>query len=332
MQRRAIITGTGMYVPHEVYTNHDLEKLMDTSDEWITQRSGIKERRYAPNGLGPSDLAVPAAKAALAMANLEPTDLDLIIFATLSPDYYFPGAGVFLQDHLKCGPIPALDVRNQCSGFLYGLSVAASFIASGQYNRILLVGSETHSRALDMTTEGRDMAVLFGDGAGAMILEPTTDPNRGFIGFDLHSDGAFRDALKLEAPTTRQMPMMSKEIIDQKLHYPKMEGKLVFKHAVTRMPESVRAVLSRHGKTPDDVNHYFFHQANLRINEACLKQLGQPHSKAVNNIERYGNCSAAVIPMCIDEKNRTGALNPGDLVCMAGFGAGFTWGSALMRW
>ena len=329
---RAKIVGTGMFVPPDVYTNKDLEKMMDTTDEWIQQRSGIRERRYAKAGIGPSDLALEAAKSALSMAGLKSSDLDLIVFATLSPDYYFPGSGAFLQDHLGCGTIPAIDIRNQCSGFIYGLSVAQAFIASGLYKRVLLVGAECHSRALNFTTAGRDVSVLFGDGAGAVVLVAGDDPNRGVMSVHLHAEGAHRDLLKLETPGTRNWPMVSKEDLDAGRQYPKMDGRNVFKHAVTRMPEVVHEALTHNNLTPDDVNLYLFHQANMRINEAVMKNLGQPITKSHNNMEHYGNCSAASIPMCLDEAVRGGRVKANDVVCMTAFGAGFMWGSALVRW
>ena len=329
---RAKIVGTGMFVPPDVYTNKDLEKMMDTSDEWIQQRSGIRERRYAKAGIGPSDLAMEASKSALAMAGLKSSDLDMIVFATLSPDYYFPGSGAFLQDHLGCGTIPAIDIRNQCSGFIYGLNVAQAFIASGLYKRVLLVGAECHSRALNFTTAGRDVSVLFGDGAGALVLVPSDDPNRGVMSVHLHAEGAHRDLLKLETPSARSWPMVSKEDLDAGRQYPKMDGRNVFKHAVTRMPEVVREALAHNKLSADDVDLYLFHQANMRINEAVMKNLDQPITKSHNNMDRYGNCSAASIPMCLDEAVRGGRVKANDVVCMTAFGAGFMWGSALVRW
>jgi 3-oxoacyl-[acyl-carrier-protein] synthase-3 len=330
--RRVKITGTGMFVPPDVYSNQDLEKMMDTSDEWIQQRSGIKERRFAKHGVGPSDLAFEAATQALAAAGITAQDLDMIIFATLSPDYFFPGSGVFLQERLGCRTIPALDVRNQCSGFLYGLSVGQTFVASGQYQRVLVVGAEVHSHALNLTTEGRDVAVLYGDGAGACILEASDSPERGIMSVHLHSEGAHKDHLKIESPGTKAWPYVGAEDIAAGKHFPKMDGKFVFKHAVTRMPEAVMEALGANHLTPKDVDHYLFHQANMRINEAVMKHLDQPLSKSYNNIERYGNCSAASIPMLLDECVRGGRIRKGDLVCMAAFGAGFTWASALIRW
>ncbi len=330
--KTARITGSGIFVPPDVYSNHDLESMMATSDEWIRQRSGIATRHIAKSGVGPADLALPAAQEALRMAGLKPSDLDLIIFATLSPDYYFPGSGVFLQQALGCGTIPALDIRAQCSGFIYGMHLIRSLIATGCHERILLVGAEVHSHLLNFTTAGRDMAVLFGDGAGAVIFEASDNRDRGIFDVEIHSDGLYRDALKLEFPSSRHDPMISKEIIDQGLHFPKMDGKQVFKHAVNRVTEVVGSILNRNNLTADDINHFVFHQANIRINEAVLKYLNQPASKCYNNIDRYGNCSAASIPMCIAEQHRSGAYKEGDLICFGGFGAGFTWGSALMRW
>jgi 3-oxoacyl-[acyl-carrier-protein] synthase III len=330
--RQVTIVGTGMFVPPDVHTNHDLEKLMDTSDEWIQQRSGIKERRFAKPGVGPSDLAYEAAVKALDMAGLTAQDLDMIIFSTLSPDYYFPGSGVFLQERLGCRTIPALDIRNQCSGFLYALSCGQNFVASGQYKNVLVVGSETHSRALNLTTPGRDVSVLFGDGAGAVVLAPNKAAEHGIMDVVLHSEGAHRDALKLEYPSARQWPMIDQKSIEEGLHYPKMDGRYVFKHAVTRLGEVTAEILERNHLTPADVDLFLFHQANLRINEAVLKALDQPASKTYNNIDKYGNCSSASIPMLLDECVRAGRLAPGKVILMAAFGAGFTWGSALIRW
>lgn len=329
--RRARITGTGMFVPPDIVTNKDLEKLMDTSDEWIQQRSGIKERRYAKLGLGPADLALEASKKALEAAGKKASDIDMIIFATLSPDYYFPGSAVFLQDYLGCGTIPALDVRNQCSGFLYGLDIARAYVSAGIHKCILMVGAEVHSSGINLTTEGRDVAVLFGDGAGAVIVEPSTD-ERGILALHLHAEGKYREMLKIEFPSMKQKPYIQKHNIEDGSIFPKMDGKNVFKHAVTRMPEVVHAVLDELKKTPSEVDFYLFHQANLRINEAVMKGLAQPLEKCHNNIQRYGNCSAASIPMCLDEAVRMGKIKTGDLVCMAGFGAGFTWGGAAMCW
>lgn len=330
--RRAFITGTGMYVPPDIYTNDDLAKMMDTSDEWIQQRTGIRERRYAKEGIGASDLGVEAAKAALAMAGRKPSEIDLVIFATLTPDYYMPGAGVFLTEKLGMGTIPALDIRNQCSGFIYGLSCAQAFIASGQHQRVLLVAAETHSRGLDFSTRGRDVTVLFGDGAGAVVIEATDEPECGVLSTHLHADGAHRDLLKMQYPCNLQWPYIKKENLEDNSVWPTMDGRNVFKNAVSRMPEVINEALTANHLTPDDISLFIFHQANMRIAEAALKSMGQPLDKSFNNIQRYGNCSAASIPMCLDEAVRAGRIKRKDLVCLAAFGAGFTWASAVLRW
>lgn len=330
--RRVRITGTGMYVPPDVYTNDDLAKKMDTSDEWIQQRTGIRERRYAKEGLGASDLGVEAAQAALAMAGRKTSEIDLVIFATLSPDYYMPGSGVFLTQKMGMGTIPALDVRNQCSGFIYGLSCAQAFIASGQYNRVLLVAAETHSRGLDFSTRGRDMAVLFGDGAGAVVLEATNEPECGILSTHLHADGAHRDQLKMQFPSNLQWPYIKTENLEDGSIWPSMDGRNVFKNAVVRIPEVINEALSTNHLSANDISLFVLHQANIRITEAALKSMGQPIDKSFNNIQKYGNCSAASIPMCLDEAVRSGRIKSKDLVCLAAFGAGFTWASAVLRW
>jgi 3-oxoacyl-[acyl-carrier-protein] synthase-3 len=330
--RTVKISGTGFYVPPRIVTNKDLEKLMDTSDEWIQQRSGIRERRQVDEGVGPAELGFEASKLALAAANTSPEELDLIIVATLSPDYYFPGTSVFLQDMFGLHTTPAMDVRCQCSGFLYALNVAKAFISSGTYKKILVCGTEVHSRAIDFSDRGRDVSVLFGDGAGAVVLEAASNPGQGILSVHLHSEGKHRDKLKIEYPSTRHTPFITKEIIDENKHWPVMDGKFVFKHAVTRVPEVIREALDHNKLTADDIDHYIFHQANLRINEFAMKELEQSPEKAYNNIDRYGNCSAASIPICLDECVRAKRIKPGDLVCLSSFGAGFTWASAIIRW
>ena len=330
--RNSRIIGTGMYVPPKVVTNFDLEKMMDTTDEWIRQRSGVVERRQVEPGQGPSDLAFEAAKLALDDAELSSEDLDLIIFSTLSPDYFFPGSGVFLQDMLGKKTVPAIDLRCQCSGFLFGLNVAQSMVATGQYNNILLVGAEVHSSAIEYATRGRDVSVLFGDGAGAVIIQGTDDSERKIIEVELHTQGEFRDQLKIEFPSMKQRPFITTKNVEDGTIYPRMDGRHVFKHAARRMPEVVGSVLDKAQVSPEDVDLYVFHQANLRINEMVMKRLGQPMEKSFNNIDRYGNCSAASIPMCLAEARAAGRINDGDLVCMASFGAGYTWAGALLRW
>ncbi len=330
---RTNVVSTGFYVPERVVTNHDLEGMMDTSDEWIRQRSGIVERRWVEGGAGSSDLGVQATERALEAAGLEAGDLDAIVLATLSPDVYFPGSGVFLQRKLGIKGIPCLDVRNQCSGFIYGLSVADAWIRAGAYERILLVGTEVHSTGLVKTTEGRDTAVLFGDGAGAAILAPTdADDGRGVLSINIHADGTYAEKLWMEAPGSRYDPWLVPEMIEQGLTKPIMEGREVFKHASVRMPQAVKEALEAAELTVEDVDLVIPHQANYRITQAVQKQLGLPDEKVVSNIHKYGNTTAASIPIALHEAVEEGRLKRGDVVCLTAFGSGFTWGAALIRW
>jgi 3-oxoacyl-[acyl-carrier-protein] synthase-3 len=331
---RAKITGTGMCVPDKRVTNKDLEALMDTSDEWIRQRSGILERRWIEPGETPADLAEKASRDALQRAGLEPGEIDCIVLATLSAQAEFPGTSFFLQERLG-GNTPCFDLRAQCSGFLYGLSVAKSFVVSGQYRRILLVGAEVHSTGLDKSTEGRDVTVLFGDGAGAVVVEANSDPrdDSGVLSVQLHAEGKYATKLWTEAPGSGHYPTrMTQELLDRKAHFPRMEGRFVFKHAVSRMPEVLGEALEAAGVKRADVSLFLFHQANLRINEYVANALEIPASKVRNNIDRYGNCSAASIPILLAEAERDGALRRGDLVALTGFGSGFSWASAVVRW
>jgi 3-oxoacyl-[acyl-carrier-protein] synthase-3 len=328
----ARITGTGMYVPDDVVTNFDLEKMMDTSDEWIQQRSGIVERRWVKEGVTPSDLGLKAAEDALKDAGVKATDLDFIMVASLSPGYYFPGVSAFLQQKLGLSTTPAIDLRAQCSGFIFGLQMARSLIEAGTYRRILLVGAEVHSGAIECTTRGRDVAVLFGDGAGAVVLERSDDPERGILSCHLHTQGEHAQQLCIQFPGTAQKPYSQPKDYEEGLIYPQMNGRHVFKNAITRLPEVVREGLEANHLDVDDVDVFLFHQANLRINEMVLKQLEQPEHKTYNNIQKYGNCSAASVPMVLHEARQKGLVQKGKIVCMAGFGAGYTWGSAIMRW
>jgi 3-oxoacyl-[acyl-carrier-protein] synthase-3 len=331
---RAKITGTGMHVPERRVTNKDLEALMDTTDEWIRQRSGIVERRWIREGETPADLAEKASRQALEAAGLEPGDVDLIVLATLSAQADFPGTSFFLQERLG-GTTPCFDLRAQCSGFLYGLSVAKSFVVSGQYRRVLLVGAEVHSTGIDVSTEGRDVAVLFGDGAGAVVVEANDDPDdrSDVLAVRLHAEGKYATKLWTEAPGSAHFPTrMTQELLDRKAHFPRMEGRFVFKHAVSRMPEVLQEALDAAGVKRDDVDLFLFHQANLRINEFVAGALEIPATKIRNNIDRYGNCSAASIPILLAEAEREGALARGDLVALTGFGSGFSWASAIVRW
>jgi len=334
---RSRVIGLGSYLPPRIVTNEELTRYMDTSDEWIVQRTGIKERRWVEGATSTSDLAVEASQRALDSAGLAPEDLDMIFFATLSPDHYFPGSGVFLQTKLGLTGIPAIDVRQQCTGFIYALSMADQYIRTGSAQKILVVGSEVHSKGLDISNRGRDVSVLFGDGAGAVILGATevANPHRDshLLSIHLYTDGAYAEELWVPAVSTAY----DEEIVDQRMldrgdQYPKMNGRQVFVHAVKRMPEAVHTAIEQNGYQVDDVDLFVFHQANLRINEAVAHRLGVPDEKVFNTIEKYGNTTAATIPIGLDAAVKAGRLEPGMLVASAAFGSGFTWASALLRW
>jgi len=333
MALRTIITGTGHYVPPRVVTNADLEKKINTSDEWIKERSGIQERRWVEPGTGTSDLAVEAAKKAIERAGIDKNDIDFIIAATLSPDHYFPGIGVLVQAKLGLSTIGALDVRNQCSGFIYALSVADQFIRAGTYKKILLVAAEVQSTNLDFSDQGRDMAVLFGDGAGAVVLEPSSaDDGRGILSTHLFCDGRFVSELWMEHPCPKNSPVFQLEMFEQKKFFPHMDGRKVFINAVERMPEAVLVGLRHNGLELKDISLVIPHQANDRISLMVAKKLQLPESKVVRNIQRYGNTTAASIPIAIDEVVQDGRLKQGDLLVLTAFGSGFTWASAVIRW
>ena len=329
---RTEFISTGMYVPDRVVTNDDLSKLMDTSDEWIRVRTGIEQRRWVGDGKMGSDLALEASKMALERAGLAPSDLDAIIYATVSPDYFFPGGGVYLQTKLGLAGIPCLDIRNQCTGFLYGLQVADAWIRSGMYRRVLLVGAEMQSPGIDATTRGRDMAVLFADGAGAVILGPTEDPGRGVLSSHLYADGAHAGILFCDLGGCAHNPRLTPELLEQGLHWPRMEGREVFKLASTRMPQAVRTCLEANGLDTGEIRVLIPHQANLRISEMVQKQLGLRDDQVFNNIQRYGNTTAASIPLALHEAIEAGKLKRGDLLVLTAFGAGLTWAAAAIRW
>ncbi len=329
---RTEFIATAFHVPPRVVTNDDLSGMMDTSDEWIAQRSGIRTRHWVERGTTCTDLAHAATRKALERAGLTPADLDCIIFCTTTPDHFFPGNGVFLQRLLGVSDIPALEVRDQCTGFLYGLSVADAWIRMGQYRRILLAGAEAQSPGLDPTTAGRDTAVLFGDGAGVAILGPTDDPKRGVLSTHLYSDGRHAEKLWMDGPGLSHVPWVSDEMIRAGKTRVHMEGREVFKHATTKMPESVRAALTANGLTPADIKLLVPHQANLRISEMVQKQLGLRDDQVYNNIQRYGNTTSASIPIALDEALAEQRLARGDLLMLTAFGSGFTWGSAAIRW
>jgi len=327
------ITGTGHYVPPKVVSNFDLEKLMDTSDEWIRQRSGISERRFVESGIGSSDLAYEAAIRAIKSAQIDKSEIDFIIAATLSPDHYFPGIGVIVQEKLDLIGIGALDVRNQCSGFIYALSVADQYIRNQTYKKILLVAAEVQSSNLNYSDEGRDMAVLFGDGGGAVVLEANeNNDGQGILSTHLFSDGRYVKDLWMEKPSPKDRPTFSIDFLQGKGYFPHMDGRNVFKNAVSKMPEAVRAALEYNQLTIDDVDHLIPHQANERISQMVARNLKIPVEKVVRNIDRYGNTTAASIPIAFDEAIREQRIKKGDLVVLTAFGSGFTWASAVIRW
>ena len=329
---RTQFLSTGFHVPARVVTNDDLAKIMDTSDEWIVQRSGIKKRHWVEAGDTGVSLAREASLKALGKAGLTPQDLDCIIYCTCTPDHFEPGNGVFLQRELGITDIPAVDVRNQCSGFIYGLSIADAWIRSSQYKRILLVGAEVHSRGLDKTTRGRDTAVLFGDGAGAAVLAPVDENGRGVLSTHLFADGRYAEKLWVDGPGLAHDPFVSVEMLEQGLHRAVMEGRDVFKFASVKMPESVAVALKANGFGPGDVKLLVPHQANQRIIEMVQKAAGLRDDQVYSNIERYGNTTAASIPIALDEALTEGRLQRGDLLVLTAFGSGFTWGSAAIRW
>ena len=333
--RKAKILGVGMYLPEREITNQDLEamKELQTSDEWIRQRTGILTRRFVSEGQSGTDLAVQASKEAMEKANVSPDAIDFIIYATLSPDYFFPGNGCFLQDRLFGNrTIGALDVRTQCSGFIYSLSLADSLLKTGQYERILIVGAEVHSTALDFTFTGRDVTVLFGDGAGAVVVGPAPEGHSGILAHALHSEGKYAKELWTEYPASAHHPRVSHEALDQGRHYPQMNGRMVYKHAVTRMVEVSHEVLAKAGKSVEEVNLFLPHQANLRINQMVASHLGIAQNRMVNTISWTGNTTAATIPICMYEALRQKKLRDNDLVLLTAFGAGFTWAASLLHW
>ncbi|MGH7509878.1 MAG: beta-ketoacyl-ACP synthase III [Gemmatimonadales bacterium] len=329
---RTRFLGTGFAVPDRVVTNDELSRLMDTTDEWIRARTGIQERRWVREGETGVDLALKATQRALEMAGVGAADLDAIVYATSSPDHFAPGNGVYLQRVLGIATIPALDVRAQCSGFIYALSVADAWIRTGQFRRVLVVGSEIQSTGLELSSAGRHVAVIFADGAGAAVLGPADSDDGGILAFDLHSEGAHAEKLWVDTPGSMYHPRVSCEQVKEGRQFLQMDGREVFRHAVVRMPESVRAVLSSAGQAVENVALLLAHQANLRIAEVMQKNLGLRDDQVYNNIMQYGNTTAATIPIALDECVRSGRLKRGDLVVMTAFGSGFMWGSAAVRW
>ena len=344
------IAGIGMYIPEHVVTNLELAKYMDTTDEWIQERTGIVERRFAHRTKETTTtMGVEAAKIAIERAGISPQDIDFIIFATLSPDYYFPGCGVLVQRIMKIKEVGALDVRNQCSGFLYALSVGDQFIKTGMYKNILVIGSEKHSFGLDFSTRGRNVSVIFGDGAGAVVLQPSEKENQGILSTHLHSDGENAEILAMYNPGTHANHwveekvaefdtaeiaemFMSHAMIDKAQNFPFMDGQAVFKKAVVKFPEVIMEALNANGLQPSDIKLLIPHQANLRISQFVQHKLKLRDDQVFNNIQRYGNTTAASIPIALCEAWQDGIIKESDVVCLAAFGSGFTWASALLRW
>ena len=338
---KSVISGVGHYVPENIVTNDDLSKLMTTNDEWITERTGIKERRHRKNRTDAQETTsfygFKASEIALKNANITAKDIDHIIFATLSPDYYFPGSGVLLQELLGCDTIGALDVRNQCSGFVYAMSVADAFIKSGLYKNVLVVGAEIHSFGLDFSDAGRGVSVIFGDGAGAVVLSASENENGGgILAVNMHSEGKYAAELAVTFPRTKlgwsDTLLTNPESVTSEDIYPVMNGNFVFKHAVTRFPETILEALGKAGKTIDDLDLLIPHQANIRIAQYVQQLLHLPDEKVFVNIQKYGNTTAASIPIALSEAILEGRMKRGDLVCMSAFGSGFTWGSVLFEY
>jgi 3-oxoacyl-[acyl-carrier-protein] synthase-3 len=329
---RSRIMGIGKNAASRVVTNNDLAAQMETSHEWIVERTGIEERRWVAEGETGATLATAASKEAIERAGLQPKDIDLIIYATLSPDFNFPGTAVFVQRALGLREIPCLDIRQQCTGFIYGLSIADAYIKTGMFKHVLLIGSEVHSTGLDISTAGRDVTVLFGDGAGAVVLGRATDDQHVLLSTHIHADGSEAEILWTEYPASARNPRISEEAMAERKHYPVMNGKKVFKHAVTRMPQAIMEGMIANGLKLEDIDMLIPHQANLRINQMVAKMIGLPENKTHNNIQKYGNTTAASIPICMHEAIELGKIKPGNLVCLVAFGAGLTWGSAFLRY
>ncbi len=329
------IIGLGKYLPDNVVTNDELAKLMDTNDEWIQERTGIKERRWIKKGTDDSSavMGAKAARIAIDRAGLTKDDIDFIVFATLSPDYYFPGCGVQIQDMLDMKTIGALDVRNQCSGFVYAISVADQFIKTGMYKNVLVIGAEYHSNGLDKTTRGRGVTVIFGDGAGACVLSREEDNTKGILSTHLHSEGKYADKLIVKSPSIGHWVP---EILDSKgediSYFPYMDGTFVFKNAVVRFGEVIMEGLTKNSLTKEDIDLFIPHQANLRISQFVQRKFGLRDDQVYNNIMKYGNTTAASIIIALTEAWEQGKVNDNDTVVLAAFGSGFTWGSVIIRW
>ena len=330
------ITGLGFYVPDNVVTNDDLSKIMDTNDEWIQERTGIQERRHVIRGEDTTtSMGVKAAKVAIERAKIDKSDIDFVIFATLSPDYYFPGPGVLVQRDLGLRTVGALDIRNQCSGFVYALSVADQYIKTGMYKNILIIGSELHSTGLDMTTRGRGVSVIFGDGAGAAILSREEDLTKGILSTHLHSEGQHAEELTVIAPGMGKRwvtDIIAENNPDDESYFPYMNGQFVFKNAVVRFSEVIMEGLQANNLQVSDIDMLIPHQANLRISQFIQQKFKLTDDQVFNNIQKYGNTTAASIPIALTEAWEQGKIKEVDTVVLAAFGSGFTWASAIIKW
>ena len=327
----AFISGTGFNLPERVVTNDELSTYMDTNDDWITERTGIKERRYVAPGQNTSDLAIPAVEMALNDAGLEKTDIELIIFATSTPDHFAPGSGCFLQHKMGFPLIGALDIRVQCSGFVYGISIAQQYIENGTHQHVLVIGAEVQSTAMNLSNSGRDTAIIFGDGAGVAILS-ATEEDRGVLSTHLHSEGEHAQQLWLDAPASGEMPRLTPEILNEGRHYLQMNGREVFRHAVTRFPEVIMEGLEANNLQISDVGLLIPHQANIRISQFIQKKLRLKDEQVMSNIHKYGNTTAASVPIALAEAIRENRISTGDVVVLAAFGSGFSWASAIIKW
>lgn len=328
------ITGLGYYVPENVVTNQDLTQWMETSDEWIQERTGIRERRYFTYGKDTNaSMAAAASRQALERAGLSPCEVDVVVYATITPDYYFPGSAFLMQRELGMEGKPVIDIREQCSGFVYALSIADQFIRSGMYRTALVVGSEIQSTWINKSTAGRNVAVIFGDGAGAAVLQATPSPDHRILSTHLHADGRYAEDLYVREPgSSRPTRAATKEMVDEGGFDVVMNGNTVFKHAVVRFTEVIEEALAANGLLPADIDLLVPHQANIRISEYVRQQMGLSEQQVVNNIQRYGNTTAASIPIALAEAWEQGRIQEGNLLCLAAFGSGFTWASALIRW
>ena len=328
---KSCIIGMGYHVPDNIIQNSYFENFMDTSDQWIQERTGIQERRFANNGDGPSDLAIPAVEMALKNASLNVEDIDFIIFATSTPDYYIPGSACLIQHKMNFPNIGVLDIRSACTGFIYALSIADQYIKTKTYNNILVIAAEVQSTAMDLSNEGRDTAVIFADGAAAAILS-ISNSDHGILSTHLHTEGAYAKQLWVEAPSSQQQPRLNQEILDNGKHFLKMNGKEVFRHAVKRFPEVIIEGLNHNNLKVSDINLLIPHQANFRISKMVQKKLELDDCQVVSNIHKYGNTTAASIPIALSEALNDNKLNKGDILVLAAFGSGFSWASAILKW